>query len=132
MGAVMRQRFLLPAAASCAALMTLAACSREPEIINTGPPDTQAEALKNAKPVALPPSITTSYTYRCKDNSLIKVDFMSDQKTAVMHAPKDGPAIVLNAPAPGEPYAGADASVTGSGKTITAKAPGKGAQECKA
>ena len=112
--------------------MTLAACNREPEIINTGPPDAQAEALKKAKPVALPPAITASYTYRCKDNSLIKVDFMGDHTTAVLHAPKDGPAIVLNAPAPGEPFTGADASVTGSGKVITAKAPGKGAQECKA
>lgn len=132
MGAVMHHRFPLLAAASCAALMSLAACNREPEVINAGPPDTQAEALKKAKPVTLPPSITASYTYRCKDNSLIKVDFMSDEKTAVMHAPKDGPAIVLNAPAAGEPYAGADALVTGKGKTITAKAPGKGAQECKA
>jgi len=127
----MQKPRLLLAAASCAALLTLASCNREPEIINAGPPDQQEDALKNAAPVTLPPSITASRTYRCKDNSLIQVDFMSDNKTAVLRAPKDGEPIMLSAPEAGQAFVGADASVTGSGRTITAKVPGKGAQECK-
>ena len=128
----MHKTRLLLAAASCAALVALASCNREPEIINAGPPDGQEEALKNAKPVTLPPLISASRTYRCKDNSLIQVDFMSDNKTAVLRAPKDSEPIMLSAPEAGQPFVGGDASVTGSGRTITAKAPGKGAQECKA
>ena len=128
----MHKTRLLLAAASCAALVTLASCNREPEIINAGPPDQQEEALKNAKPVTLPPSITASRTYRCKDNSLIQVDFMSDNKTAVLRAPRDAEPVLLNAPEAGQPFVGTDASVAGNGRTITAKVPGKGAQECKA
>jgi hypothetical protein len=112
--------------------MALASCNQEPEVIDTGPPDTQAEALKNAKPVQLPPSIAASYTYRCKDNSLIQVDFMNDQKTAVLHAPKSAPPIVLNAPHAGSPYVAPGYSVTGSGKQIAVARPGKGSQDCKA
>ena len=123
---------LLHAAATCAALVTLAACNREPEVVNVGPPDAQEEALKTAKPKELPPSIAASRTYRCKDNSIIQVDFMSDQKTAVLQAPKGSSPVVLNAPEGGQPFVAGDVSVTGSGRTITAKVPGKGAQECKA
>ena len=32
--------------------------------------------------VALPPSITASKTYRCKDNSIVYIDWLSDRKLA--------------------------------------------------
>ena len=123
---------LLLAAASCAATLTLIACNREPEVINAGPPDTQKEALRNAAPAPLPPSIAASHTYRCKDNSLIQVDFMSDQTTAVFRATKEATPVVLTAPEAGQPFTAPDHSVAGSGKQIIVKAPGKGSQECKA
>ena len=128
----MHKRRQLLAAASCAALFTLASCQREPEVINAGPADAQEEALKNAAPVALPPSITASRTYRCKDNSLIQVDFMNDQKTAVLRVPKDASPVVLNAPEAGKAYTAPGYSVTGSGTQITVASPNKGGQECKA
>lgn len=122
----------LLAAASCAALLALASCNRQPEIINAGPADAQEEALKNAAPVALPPSIAATRTYRCKDNSLIQVDFMDDQKTAVLRVPKDASPIVLNAPEAGKPFTAPGYSVTGSGTQITVASPNKGGQDCKA
>ena len=126
----MQNRIIL--AASIAALATLTGCNREPEVIHAGPADTQAADLAKAKPVSLPPSIMASRTYRCKDNSLIYVEFMSDQKTAVFHATKGGEAEVLTAAEPGKPYEGAGRSITGNGTQITYSGPGKGAQACKA
>ena len=41
----------------------------------TGGNDTNA--VENA-PIALPPSITASKSYRCKDNGLVYIDWMSD------------------------------------------------------
>jgi len=128
----MQKRRLLLAAASCAALASLASCNREPQIINAGPPDTQEDALKSAKPVALPPSIEVSRTYRCKDNSLIQVDFMNDKKTAVLRSPRDASPVVLNAPEAGKPYVAPGISITGRGTTINAQLPNKGGQDCKA
>jgi hypothetical protein len=128
----MHQTFRYLATASAAALLTLAACNKEPEVIQSGPADPQAADLAKAKPIALPPSIVSSHAYRCKDNSLIYVDFMSDQKTANFRSSKGGDPTVLTAAVPGEPYTAEGYSVTGSGNQITVERPGKGAQTCKA
>ena len=120
------------AAASCAAFLSLGACNREPDVINAGPADPQKEALENAKPVELPPSISASRTYRCKDNSLIYVDFLSDNKTVYYRTTKDGPVTKLSAAEPGKPFTAEGHSITGTGSTIQVTAPGKGSQTCKA
>jgi len=123
---------ILLTAAPTAALLTLAACNNEPTIINSGPLDTQAADLAKAKPVALPPSIAASRTYRCKDNSIIYVDFMSDQTTANFRTKKGEDPVLLTAPEAGKPFVADGYSVTGSGTQITVSAPGKGSQSCKA
>jgi len=83
----------LPAVAALA----LAACNKEDSTIVSGPADPMAEQLNNAAPVTLPPSIKASKTYRCKDNSLAYVDWLSDgtarvkaSKTDVGAAPAEG------------------------------------------
>ncbi|MDB5697711.1 MAG: hypothetical protein JWN69_515 [Alphaproteobacteria bacterium] len=119
------------AAASVAAFLPLAACNQEPEVINAGPPDTQAKDLAAAAPVELPPSIAASRTYRCKDNSLVYIDFMSNQ-TANYRTSKSGEPVVLTAPAQGQPYVADGYSVSSSGTEINLTAPGKGSQSCKA
>jgi hypothetical protein len=64
--------------------------------------------------------IKTSHSYRCKDNSLIFVDFMTDDMTANFRKSKDGPVTVFKAPEAGKPYASADGStITGAGESIT-------------
>lgn len=62
----------------------LAACNTQPENIVAGEqPDPMAEELAKAAPVELPPSIAASKTYRCKDNSLIYIDWYSDGSARV-------------------------------------------------
>ena len=42
-----------------------------------------ANAVANAGSVTLPPAIAASKTYRCKDNSLVYVDWLSDGSARV-------------------------------------------------
>ena len=123
---------ILLTAAPTAALLTLAACNNEPTIINSGPLDTQAADLAKAKPVALPPSIAASRTYRCKDNSIIYVDFMSDQTTANFRTKKGEDPVLLTAPEAGKPFTAEGYSISGDGPQVEIAAPGKPAQSCKA
>ena len=75
-GAVMTRTPLLITLAVAAAL---AGCSKEDHTIVAGPDvgDNETNVAANA-PVALPPSIQTSKSYRCADNSLVYIDWMSD------------------------------------------------------
>ncbi|MFL6765650.1 MAG: hypothetical protein ACJ8FO_10695 [Sphingomicrobium sp.] len=71
-----RTHLLLPLAAAAA----LAGCNNKDHTIVAGGPDersTDTNVASNA-PVALPPSITASKIYRCADNKLVYIDWMSD------------------------------------------------------
>lgn len=120
----------LLAAASVAAMLTLAACSNEPIEVG-GHADPQAEALKNAPPVELPPSIVASRTYRCADNSLVYIDFFNNN-TASVRTSEGGERHQL-ASAEGGSYAAANGyTVSANAQTIQYKAPGKSEQRCRA
>ena len=97
----------------------LAACNSESHtIVANEAPDPMAEQLANAPAVELPPSIAASKTYRCKDNSLLYIDWYSDGSARVktekgtpgtpVPAPAEGVKIDLtgNAAAPTITYAG--------------------------
>ncbi|WP_176591461.1 hypothetical protein [Sphingobium sp. EM0848] len=118
---------------SVAAVALLSACNKndEPEVVG-GPADPMAEKLANAAPVELPPSVQTSRQYRCKDNSLLFVDFMSDGKTVQLRTEKNGTPTKLTAAEAGKPFEGEGYKVEGSDKQITATLPGKSALSCKA
>jgi hypothetical protein len=62
-----------------AAAAALAGCNKENHTIIAGPDtgDNQTNATANAN-VQLPPSITASKSYRCEDNKLVYVNWMSD------------------------------------------------------
>lgn len=61
------------------ATAALAGCDQSDHTITAeGPYDPQANAANAAAPVVLPPSIVASHSYRCKDNSLVFIDWMSD------------------------------------------------------
>lgn len=117
--------------AAVAAIVTLAACNNEPEVVQAGGADPQAEALKTAPKVELPPAIAASRTYRCKDNSLVFIDFYTNN-TAMYRTEKGGPATTLTATAPGEPFTAEGYSVSANAATINLTAPGKGTLSCKA
>lgn len=71
-----------------AAATALAGCNNEDHNIVAGEiPDAQADALANAAPVVLPPSIQASEVYRCSDNSVLYVDWLSDGKARVKTEP---------------------------------------------
>jgi len=56
----------------------LAGCNKENHTIVAGGPDESANNAESNGPVALPPSVTSSKSYRCKDNSLVYIDWLSD------------------------------------------------------
>jgi hypothetical protein len=121
------------AAASVAACLLLAACSNEPEVVDTNP-DPMKEELAKAQPVELPPAIQASRTYRCKDNSLVFIDFMSNN-TAIIRKEKgaEPPLAIATAETAGGEYKSADGyTVSGNAPQITYAAPGGGSQSCKA
>jgi hypothetical protein len=121
----------LLAAASLSALLALSACNRESHNITAADDDPQAEALKNAPPVEAPPMIQASRTYRCKDNSLIYVDFYTNN-TARARTMKDGQPTTLTSTDGQAPYLADGWSVGGNAAQTTITAPGKGGQSCKA
>ena len=101
------------------AAAALAACNSESHTITANQaPDPMADELANAAPVELPPAIAASKTYRCKDNSLLFIDWYSDGSARVktekgtpcteVPAPKEGekPTLVGSAETPNVTYSG--------------------------
>ena len=66
------------------AVAALAGCNKESHTIVAGgePADNTANATANAN-VQLPPSISASKSYRCADNTLVYVDWLSDGSARV-------------------------------------------------
>lgn len=122
---------LLLLAAASAALM---AC--EKETIDPGAEKNEIAAANaaNGAKVVLPPSITATKTYRCKDNSVIHIDWLSDKMTANFRADKVGAPVQLKSAVAGEAMTAEGYSLTGdaAAASITITRPGKDAQSCKA
>ena len=113
----------LPLTLLLVAAAALAGCDQSDHTINAaGPYDPQANLTNSATPVVLPPSIVASHQYRCKDNSLVSIDWLSDGKANSARAtPKDGAAVTLAQAEANGPYTAEGASLTGDpqAKTIT-------------
>jgi len=84
-----------------AAAAALAGCNKENHTIVAGGPDVDNEtnAASNG-PVALPPSIESSKTYRCADSSLLYVDWMSDGSAHVKKKKDEAAPTVLASGSP--------------------------------
>jgi len=104
-------------AAAAAALSALAACSGEPEVIQANQFDAQADALKNAAPVAPPPMILVTRAYRCSDNSLFYVDFYNNN-TATIRTSQDGMPTMLSSTDGNPPYTGEGYSVSANAENV--------------
>jgi len=124
---------LLLRAAPLAAFALLAACNSQPETLQAGNNGSDGnEAATAAAKVTLPPALSASHTYRCKDNSLIYVDFFDDGLTADLKTTKEGAITKLTAAEKGKPFEANGYKITGDGTEISYEAPGKGSQSCKA
>ena len=64
------------------AAAALAGCNKEDHTIVAGPNIDDNPPETNG-PVALPPSVAASKSYRCKDNSLVYIDWLSDGSARV-------------------------------------------------
>lgn len=126
----------LPLLAMVAAA-ALAGCNKSDHTLNANGPtaeDNAAAANAAAGPVVMPPSILASKIYRCKDNTVVYIDWLSDKKTADIKAEPGGPATVLTAATEGGALTAEGYSLIGlpTAKTVTLTRPGKGEQACKA
>lgn len=113
-----------------ASAVALAACGRE-TIVADEAPDPMADQLANAAPVTLPPAIVASHKYRCKDNSVIAVEWLSDgTQNSARVTPEGGAAVNLSQAEAEGPYGGAagDKSLTGEPKASSITF---GGQSCK-
>ncbi|OYY91092.1 MAG: hypothetical protein B7Y45_05240 [Sphingomonas sp. 28-66-16] len=124
-------RKTLPIAAAAIALCALAACENKTETVTTQAPDPQAAELAKAPPVELPPAMKASVTFRCKDNSLVYVDFFSGDKQALLKTEKGGTPIKLTAEKAGDALVADGYSLTGTPKSITLTRPGKPTLTCR-
>jgi hypothetical protein len=118
------------AATTTAAVIVLAACNSEPEVVTINKFDPQAEALQNAGPIEAPPMITDSRTYRCRDNSLVYIDFYTNNTAAVRTQRGQEPVATLTAEGGNPPYTAEGYSVSSNAAEISYTAPGKGTQSC--
>jgi len=115
---------------------TLAACNNEP-IVGGEQPDPMKDQLANAAPVELPPAIASTKSYRCKDNSVVRIDWLSD-KTAYLHGEGQEqthvkPAVpVEGKPASAEMVADGGFALTGeaAASSVSVTLPGKGKVSC--
>jgi hypothetical protein len=118
------------------AAAALAGCDNSDHtLVQNGPPDTMANELAAAPPVELPPAIASSKVYRCKDNSVVYIDWFAQNKGANFRADRAALPTQLKPGADGKaPYTAEGYSLAGSPEagTITLIRPDKGSQSCKA
>jgi hypothetical protein len=71
--------------AIAAAAAGLSACDNSDHTIVGGPniDDPMANAVQNLDQVELPPTIVASHAYRCKDNSLVYIDWLSNDTARI-------------------------------------------------
>ena len=118
-----------------AAAAALAGCNKEDHTIVGGSDADQGNGASSNVGVQLPPSITASKIYRCADNKVVYVDWMSDNISANIRTEQTGTPTHVASAEPGAPMTGpAGYSMEGSATASSVKigVPGHAAQSCKA
>ena len=104
------------------AAAALAGCDQSDHTINGNAPFDPKANAESAAPITLPPSIVASHAYRCKDNSLVSIDWLSDGKAnSARVTPQGGATVALAQAEAGAAYTAEGASLTGDpqAKSIT-------------
>ena len=96
------------------AAAALAGCDQSDHTIGPRDPADDGTNAANSATVTLPPSIAATKAYRCKDNSLVYVDWLSDGSARIKAARNE-----VGTPATAEQLKGdaQSASITANGKT---------------
>lgn len=95
----------------------------------------EANATAAKAPIALPPSVVSSKIYRCADDKVVYVDYLSDNKSANIRTEQGGSPTQVTAPEAGKPMtgpAGYSLEGTTSAASVKIAVPGHPAQTCKA
>lgn len=118
-----------------AATAALSGCGNENHNIVAGGPEPDDTNMPTNTGVELPPAVVAAKIYRCTDNTIVHVDWLSDGKSANVRPDKSSAPTQVVAPAAGKPMVAAGGySVEGSSSGSSAKIgiPGHPAQSCKA
>jgi hypothetical protein len=101
-------------------MLALAACGSRSDLARNEMGSNEGnESLR----VELPPSVQSSKVYRCRDNSLAYVDYLTDEITAQLRDSKHDVPVTLIAAAPGEPFVGRGYTLARNGETIELTRP---------
>ena len=117
-----RTMTLLAAAAAAA----LAGCDNQDHTIQAGPADPMANLSNEG--VKLPPAIVASHKYRCKDNSVVQIDWLSDGTSNSARVTAGEATVALAQAEAGGPYTAEGASLTGDPQAASVT---YGGQSCK-
>src|SRR3954447_9909996 len=114
------------------AAAALAGCNKENHTIVAGGPDAGDNNVVANTPIQLPPTIAASKIYRCGDNSVVCVDWLSDNKSANVRTAANGSPTQVVSAEPGKPLTGSGISLSGSATESSVKIdrPGHGSQSC--
>lgn len=121
-------------AALVAAAALVAGCNKEDHTIVAGGEPADDTANTAAK-VELPPTIAASKIYRCADNQIVYVDWLSDNKSANIRTDRNGSLTHVVAPEAGQPMVadgGFELSGTSGASSAKIAIPGHASQTCKA
>ena len=125
-----------PHIVALAAAVLLAGCNKENHtIVAGGDPGDETANSAPATPVELPPTIAATKIYRCADNDLIYVDWLSDNKSANIRTDRNGSPTHVVAPEAGQPMVAAggyELSGTTGASSAKIAVPGHPSQTCKA
>ena len=121
----MNRTFTIFAVVAAAAL---AGCDKQDHTIQAGPADPMANVSMNAD-IKLPPAIVANHKYRCKDNSVVQIDWLSDGTVnSARVTPQGGATVDLAQVEAGGPYTAEGASLTGDPQASSVAYKG---QSCK-
>ena len=115
------------------AVAALAGCNKSTTAANEAAA-AEANAAQANVVAEMPAAIVASTIYRCKDNSVVYIDWLAGDTTADIRSEKGGAATVLKADAAGGALKAEGYALIGlpTAKTVTLTRPGKGEQACKA
>jgi len=121
-----------PLLLALAATAALAGCNKENHTIIAGGEPSGDNLAANAQ-VVLPPTIAASKIYRCADNKVIYVDWLSDNKSANLRTESGGMPTQVTAAEAGKPMtgpAGYSIEGTAAARAIKVAVPGHALQSC--